>query len=370
MPLPFALRRSLVLGVSLLLVRAPLAAQRTTMFYNGLAFAASAVPGASHAEIRLRVPAGIVDEPVYGPGVARLTAAILLEGSVARSKAAITKELALIGGTVLTDVDDDGTTLVLRVAPPHTQRAINMLADIARHPTFDVAGFEHVRAVESTRADSVRRSLDGRADAEFHWMLFPDQPLGRPTTSATTLEALKPGHLRNFHDDHYGPRGASLTITGPFDEKQLTDIARAARLEFSDWEAGDGRRGAVAPTRAYRSAIVLHEAGAPTTVRFGIPIGAISGDALTGLRDVDQYIATIGGDTTTHLVSRGGIWTWQALLSGADLDARALKLLTALDASRARPGASVLDPARLQTVVAGDSTRLPARFFELVAPRP
>jgi predicted Zn-dependent peptidase len=353
-----------------LIAAAPAAAQRSVLFYNGLAFSVSPAPGAAKAEIRLRIPAGIVDEPVFGPGIARLTAAILLEGSVARSKTAIARELTVIGGELRTEVDDDGTTLVLRVTPSQTARAINMLADLARHPTFDMAGFEHVRAVESTHADSVRRSLDGRADAEFHWMLFPDQPLGRPTTSATTLEALKPGHLRNFHDDHYGPRGASLTITGPFDEKQLTDIARAARLEFSDWEAGDGRRGAVAPTRAYRTAIVLHEAGAPTTLRFGIPVGVISNEALQSVRDVDRYIATIGGDSVSHLVSRGGVWTWQAMLSGTDLDARAQKLLAALDASRARPGAAPLDPARLQTVVSGDTTTLSARFFERVARSP
>src|SRR5471030_3004666 len=112
---------------------------------NGLRTTLIHVGTANRATVSLVLQTGEIDEPAFGPGLAALTADMLLQGSVARSARQIATESAALGtkidvraGAMTTSVSGDVESTNL----PHL---LSLVADLVRHPLLDTASFGRVR---------------------------------------------------------------------------------------------------------------------------------------------------------------------------------------------------------------------------------
>jgi zinc protease len=245
-------------------------AVRTFAMFNGMKVTLIHAGAEKRAVVDLELGTGEIDEPAFGPGLARLTADILLEGTVARSAAQIKSEAASFGSAVTTQVGPVSTSLRGDVPTQHIARFISLISDVVRHPLLDTAGFERVRRKTIRTLDSTLKNAGDRARQQWRSMVFPDHPFGRPYTYAATLAALQLGHVRNVYDNNFGASRAHLYVSGVFDDNS---VEHAVRDAFADWKAGTPAEPRPSAPVAQRQFMLVDWPGAAqSTIWIGLPV--------------------------------------------------------------------------------------------------
>ena len=220
--------------------------------------------------VSLVLGTGAIDEPPFGPGLASLTADVLLQGTVARSAQGVSREAADLGGHLDVSTGAVATSIGGEALSEYTARFVSLLSDVVRHPALDPAGFERVRQNAVRNLAITLQNASDQARQQWRSMVFPDHPFGHPYSNEKTLLALQLGHVRNFYDDNYGAARAHLYISGLFDD-QL--IERAARDAFSDWKTGLAAAPRPANPVARRQLSLIDRPGAPqSTIWIGLPV--------------------------------------------------------------------------------------------------
>ncbi len=234
---------------------------RATLIHTGVA---------RKAFVSLVLLTGEADEPAFGPGLAALTANMLLEGTVARSARQIQAEAASLGTTLAVRAGPITTSLSGEVETAKIPRMLALVADLVRHPLLDTAGFGRVRRNAIRALDSTLKNPADLAKQQWRAIVFPDGPFGHPYAFAATLGALQLGHVRNVYDDNYSASRAHLYVSGTFDDAATETLVREV---FSDWKAG-----APAKPREMR-AITAHElitvdrpGAARSVIWIGLPV--------------------------------------------------------------------------------------------------
>ena len=109
--------------------------------------------------------------------------------------------------------------------------AVDILADILQHSTFDAEELERERAVVLQEIGQANDTPDDIIFDLFQERAFPDQPMGRPgaraapRSSAASARDTVAGYLRR----NYARRGMLLAAAGNIDHDALVALA-AARL--------------------------------------------------------------------------------------------------------------------------------------------
>ncbi len=226
------------------------AAPRTFTLKSGMRVTLAHTGSASKAAIALVLETGEIDEPSFGPGLAALTADILLEGTVARPAKQIPIETAALGTKLDIRAGPVATTLTGEVESARIPRFLSLIADLVRHPLLDTAGFSRARRRALASLDSSLRNQSDLAKQQWRAIIFPDGPFGHPYAIASTLSMLQLGHVRNVYDDNYSASRAHLYISGVFDDA-ATEFS--VREIFSDWKAG------MPPKPVSIHAVTVHE---------------------------------------------------------------------------------------------------------------
>ncbi|HVT39116.1 MAG TPA: pitrilysin family protein [Gemmatimonadaceae bacterium] len=243
---------------------------RTFTMYNGMKVTLIHAGVDKKAVVDLELNTGQIDEPAFAPGLAALTAGLLLEGTIARTSAQILSEAASFGGAINTSVGPVSTSLSGEVGTEHIARFISLLSDVVRHPRLDTAGFERVRRNTQRALDSTLQNAGHRARQQWRAMVFPDHPFGRPYSYTATLAALQLGHARNDYDDNFGAARAHIYVSGVFDDNL---IEHAVRDAFSDWKAGSAAAPRPTAAVARRQFMLVDSPGAAkSTIWLGLPV--------------------------------------------------------------------------------------------------
>ena len=205
----------------------------------------------------LVVPAGAITDSLNKPGIAGFTAQMLSEGTDTRSSQEIAAAFEFIGARLSAEARREITLISTETLSKHWKRALELLSDVVRHPSFPAHELERVRREHLT---DLRRAKD---DAGFvAEQIMPGLVFGRGTqyghssigtedsVAEFTREDLE-GHYRML----YGPRGATLVVAG---DVTLEEVRQAATDAFGDWDNPD-----VLPAAAVDSAQIASD---PTTI--------------------------------------------------------------------------------------------------------
>lgn len=190
--------------------------------------------------VRVQMEAGAVHEPPEKAGLAQLVAGVLTRGTAAYSA----QELAIItdaqGMSLRVDAGRETAVAALKCLPEDLARGVQLLAEVVRRPSFPDDEVERLRTqmlVNWRRSEDDTRSVAARRLME---RIYPEghpyrQPIGGTEATLTGLQA---DDLRRFHQAHYGPRGAVITVVGDVDPESA---AAALEEAFAGWEGGTGR---------------------------------------------------------------------------------------------------------------------------------
>ncbi|MEB8387503.1 pitrilysin family protein [Rhodobacteraceae bacterium KMM 6894] len=218
-----------------------------TTLPNGFRIVSEPMPGLQSAAIGIWVLAGARNERTEQNGIAHYLEHMAFKGTARRSALDIAEAIENVGGYINAYTSREVTAYYARVLKNDVPLALDVVADILRNPSFDVAEIEVERGVI---LQEIGQALDTPDDIIFDWLqekAYPDHPLGRAILgSEERVRGFDRADLTGFVAEHYRPGQMILSAAGAVDHNALV---KAAEALFADMEPGDAP---TAPTARFQ----------------------------------------------------------------------------------------------------------------------
>lgn len=189
---------------------------------------------------------GSVHERPEERGVSHLLEHMVFKGTRRRSARDLAVEIERIGGAMDAYTGHEWTAYQARVPGRHLKNAVEVLTDLAFHPTLRERDLELERQVVLEELAGIEDTPEELA-FELHALeLYGDHPYGaRVVGSPETVAELDREALRRLHAAAYRGRNAIVAAAGHVDHEELVDCI-AARVPGDP--APEGRPSPPAPT--------------------------------------------------------------------------------------------------------------------------
>lgn len=178
-------------------------------------------------------------DPADRAGLADFTASLLNQGTKSpagsRSASQLASAAEALGGPLQAQAGWDATTIGITVTTPKLAAALDLLADVVRHPAFAKNEVERYRAQV---IDSLHLSFSDPTELAplvAARIVHGSTPYGHPRLGTpASVQRITAGELHTLHQRYYRPDNAVLVLTGGLEPD--TGFALAAQV-FGDWNA-------------------------------------------------------------------------------------------------------------------------------------
>ena len=202
---------------------------------NGMRVLVAPTDGLPLVSARLNFDAGSSDDPAGKAGVAALTAALLTQGTAAKSAPEIATELEQLGANVGAAAGVDFSNVYVNAPANAFPQAVALMADLVRNPAFAAEELERQQAqtldglrVALSQPGSIAAQAVGR-------VVYGDAPYGAPGSGTLeTVPAITPADVSAFHAARYRPSDATLVFSGDITPEAARALAEQA---FGGWTA-------------------------------------------------------------------------------------------------------------------------------------
>ena len=232
---------------------------------NGLTVLYSERPGLPLVAANLVLHAGSGVNPVDRPGLASMTARMLQQGTTTRSALQIADRAADLGATLNSGAGTDTTGVSTRSLSRNFPDALELLADVALHPSFPQAEIERVRSERLTGIVQEKDEPFALAMRVLTSALYgPRHTYGYPDSGTTeSIKAISREDVEHFWQQNYFPDDAALLVTGNI---KLASLKPLLEKRFGAWKAGRPAPPALgSPETTDAKLILVDRPGAPQT---------------------------------------------------------------------------------------------------------
>lgn len=147
-------------------------------------------------------------------GLAALTARMLVESTKKHASRELAEAAENLGSPLTSDAGRDDSSVSLSALTSDVDRALALLAEVVREPSFDTKDFERVRA-EWVDQLVGERQAPARLASLAGLRLLNGPVLGAPVSGGVTdVKHLRITDLKDFHAHYYLPSEAALIIVG------------------------------------------------------------------------------------------------------------------------------------------------------------
>ncbi len=211
----------------------------------------------------LTMPGGRVDERRAEAGLASMTAEMMERGTETRSASRFESDADRIGAAIGCDSGSETVHLGFSCLGEHLRPTLDLLGDMLRNPAFRAGEMERLVPLRCDALRSARVRPDAILRRVVRRVVFTDgHPYGwRPGGDEASLEAMRPGHLRKFHEDRYPASDSAIVLCGDIEPEAARDVMEEY---FGDWNP-KGREGrcAAPPLPEARRGVFLHGSANP-----------------------------------------------------------------------------------------------------------
>jgi predicted Zn-dependent peptidase len=198
-----------------------------TTLDHGLRVASETTASVQTASVGVWVDVGARYEAAEVNGVAHMLEHMAFKGTARRSARAIAEAIENVGGQLNAYTSREHTAYYARILAGDLPLAVDLLADILQHSTFDETELARERGVVVQEIGQVQDTPDDLIFDLFQETAFPGQPLGRSILGPAELVAGMPRQaLIDYMTGHYGPSRLVLAAAGKVDHGQLVDLAQ------------------------------------------------------------------------------------------------------------------------------------------------
>ncbi|MER3447258.1 MAG: hypothetical protein C4291_10615 [Candidatus Dadabacteria bacterium] len=200
---------------------------------NGITLLVSERPGVPMIVVDVLVKAGSVFEPDQKAGLANLTAGLLTRGTTKRSAMGIAQEIDFMGASLSTSADYDYMEAELVILKRHSNKGLEILADILMNPVF--ANEEIEKKVREVQGELRKNEEDPRwvVERRFLKSLFENHPYGRAVEgNEEGIKRISRADIVDFHSNYYVPNRTIIAIAGDITLHEAKDLIQK---NFGNW---------------------------------------------------------------------------------------------------------------------------------------
>jgi zinc protease len=247
---------------------------------NGLTVLYNERPGLPLVTAGLVLRAGSGANPIDRPGLAGMTARMLQQGTATRSATQIADRAADLGATLSSRASTDSSMVATQSLSRSFPDALELLADVALHPSFPKTEIERVR---SERLAALVQEKDDPFSVAFR--VAAAALYGAHHTygylesgTAESVKAISHDDLLHFWQQNYSPNDAALIVSG---NVKLASLKPLLEKAFGEWKAGKASASAVGTAESTNARLILVDRpGAPqsTLVCFSVGVARSTPD--------------------------------------------------------------------------------------------
>ncbi|MGH6969141.1 MAG: M16 family metallopeptidase, partial [Stellaceae bacterium] len=207
---------------------------RVSRLANGMRVVTDTMASVETVSLGVWVDVGTRHEPKAINGVAHLLEHMAFKGTTQRSALDIAAEIEAVGGHLNAYTSREHTAYYAKVMKADVPLAIDILADILQHSTFEPAELERERTVI---LQEIGQAQDTPEDIIYDYLqeqAFPDQPMGRPVLGrASIIRAIGRDEVAGYLTRNYAAAGMVLAAAGNCDHDAVAALAERAFAELS-----------------------------------------------------------------------------------------------------------------------------------------
>jgi len=211
-----------------------------TTLANGLRVATDRMEHVETVSLGIWVGAGTRDEKPEVNGVAHLLEHMAFKGTESRSAREIAEEIEAVGGHLNAYTSRESTAYYAKVLAEHAPLAVDILADILQHSTFDEQELARERDVVLQEIGQAHDTPDDLVFDHFQETAFPDQPMGRPVLGTVEIvETMPRAALVDHMSRTYGGERMVLCAAGKIDHGALVALGERLLAQVAPKSATD-----------------------------------------------------------------------------------------------------------------------------------
>jgi len=158
-------------------------------------------------------------------GIAHFVEHMLFKGTKTRSAEDIAQAIDSIGGQLDAFTAKEYASYYIKVLDEHLPLAIDILADIVRHPAFSDEDVEREKKVVVEEIKMVEDTPDDLVHELFTQGFWENHPLGRPILGTReTVESFTTDVLRRYFVDAYTPRNLIVSAVGNLEHARVREL--------------------------------------------------------------------------------------------------------------------------------------------------
>jgi zinc protease len=187
--------------------------------------------------VNMAIKAGNTAVPGDKPGLASITASLLMQGTTKRSANQISSEIDFVGGSLSTGGGDDNASASLRVLKKDLRTGFELLSDVLMNPAFDQKEID--RKVKATLAEIQRQKEEPNVVAveAFEKAVYGGHAYGRTSDDvAAYLPKLTRQDILDFYKARYSPNNSIIAVVGDATEKEVVALLNEY---FKGWKRND-----------------------------------------------------------------------------------------------------------------------------------
>ena len=182
---------------------------------NGMRVVTDTMTSVETVSIGVWVDVGTRHEPAAINGVAHLLEHMAFKGTARRSALDIAAEIEAVGGHLNAYTSREHTAYYAKVLKADLGLAVDILADILQHSTFDAAEIERERAVILQEIGQAQDTPDDIIFDLFQERAYPGQPMGQPVLGrAEIVKQLGRDTIADYQKRNYAAPGMILVAAG------------------------------------------------------------------------------------------------------------------------------------------------------------
>ena len=210
---------------------------RVTELDGGLRVATDSMNHLETTSVGIWVDVGARYEKDAVNGVSHMLEHMAFKGTERRTAREIAEEIEAVGGHLNAYTSREQTAYFARVLKDDLPLAIDILADILQHSTFEEDELTREREVIVQEIGQSEDTPDDVVFDRFQEAAYPDQPLGRSILGTVErVTAMTQDDLRSYMAKHYNAPAMVVAGAGRIDHDHLVDLVATS---FGDLISGD-----------------------------------------------------------------------------------------------------------------------------------
>src|SRR5580698_75108 len=198
---------------------------KKTTLPNGLRVLTEAMPAVRSATVGIWADVGSAVESRARRGISHLVEHMLFKGTARRTAREIAETMDSVGGNLNAFTDKETTCYYAKVIDRHVPLALDVLADMFLHSTFDPLELSKEQKVILEEIKMYDDSPDELIHDIFLQTMWSGSSLGEPTIGfAESVMGVTPEGLRAHMRAHYAPNAVIVAAAGNVEHDRFVEL--------------------------------------------------------------------------------------------------------------------------------------------------